>query len=45
MMQAILTIATIGAALAYLGWEAYKRFFRKDSSCEGCAFNPESRKS
>lgn len=42
-MQTVLVILTIGAALAYLGWEAYKRFFKKDGSCDGCAFNAENK--
>lgn len=40
-MQTVLVIITISAALFYLGYEAYKRFFKKDSSCDGCGFNPE----
>jgi len=44
MIQTILVIATIGAAVAYLGREAYKRFFKKDAACDGCAFNPQSQK-
>ncbi|GAB5417261.1 MAG: hypothetical protein Crog4KO_08710 [Crocinitomicaceae bacterium] len=45
VIQTVLVIATISAAVFYLGREAYKRFFKKDSSCEGCAFNPETHRS
>jgi len=45
VIQSILAILTIAAASFYLGREAYKRFFKKDASCEGCAFNPETEKS
>ncbi|XOV66179.1 MAG: hypothetical protein ACFHU9_11130 [Fluviicola sp.] len=41
MIQTILVILTLGAAVVYLGWEAWKRFFKKDASCDGCAFNPD----
>lgn len=42
MIQTTLVIATIGAAAFFLGYEAYKRFFKKDASCDGCAFNQEA---
>lgn len=42
MMQAILATATVLGALSYLGWKAYKAFFRKKESCEGCAFSKAS---
>ena len=41
MIQTILTIAVIAAAVLYLGREAYVRLIKKDGSCDGCAFNPE----
>ncbi len=41
MIQTVLVILTLGAAASYLGWEAYKQFFKKDTSCDGCAFNPD----
>lgn len=41
MIQTVLVILTLGAAVAYLIWEAYKKFFKKDAACEGCAFHPD----
>lgn len=37
-MQVLLVILSILAALSYLVWQFYKRFFKKESGCEGCAF-------
>lgn len=42
MMQTVLTILVVSAALFYLGREAYLKLIKKDASCDGCAFNPES---
>ncbi len=38
-MQTILVIITVLSALLYLGVKAYKAFFSKKNSCEGCAFS------
>jgi hypothetical protein len=38
-MQTIFVIIAVTAALLYLGVKAYKAFFSKKSSCEGCAFS------
>lgn len=37
-MQTLLVIACVLAALGYLGWQFYARFFKKESTCDGCAF-------
>lgn len=43
-MQVFLVILAISAATIYLGWQAYKRFFKKETSCESCAFGESSKK-
>lgn len=38
-MQVVLVIVFVSAAVAYLAWQGYKRFFKKDGGCGGCAMN------
>ncbi len=37
-MQLILVILFLAAALGYLGRLFYKRFIKKESHCDSCAF-------
>jgi hypothetical protein len=37
MIQEILVVLTISAALIFLGRKFYRHFFSKTKSCEGCA--------
>jgi len=37
MMQNIIVILILSAAIFYLGREFYKRFFAKETKCDGCA--------
>ena len=41
-MQLILVIITISLALIYLGRKSYKRFFKNDAKCNGCAMKEHS---
>lgn len=36
-MQTVLAILSITGACAYLGWQVYQRFYKKDSTCDGCS--------
>lgn len=36
-MQTFLVIVAILAAVTYLTWQFYRRFFKKESKCDGCA--------
>ena len=37
MIQEILVVITVSAALFFLGRKFYRHFFSKTNSCEGCA--------
>ena len=37
MMQELLVILSILAAVGYLVWFIYKNYFTKQSKCDGCA--------
>jgi len=36
-MQTVIAISLVVIAAAYLGWQVYKRFFAKETNCDGCA--------
>ena len=36
-MQVFLVLVCILAAVAYLGWQFYQRFFKASGKCDGCA--------
>jgi predicted permease len=36
-MQVILVILVITAAVSYIAWQFYQRFFKADGKCDGCA--------
>jgi hypothetical protein len=36
-MQVILVILVIAAAVSYIAWQFYQRFFKADGKCDGCA--------
>lgn len=37
MIQTVLVITVIAAAVLFLGFLMYKKFFSKNEACEGCA--------
>lgn len=44
MMQKVLVVIAILAALTFLGVKLYRAFFSKKSSCASCAFNEVNQK-
>jgi len=38
-MQTVIVISLVVIAATYLGWQAYKRFFAKETKCDGCAMS------
>lgn len=43
LMQVVLVILVITAAISYLAWQFYQRFFKADGKCDGCAVNKASK--
>jgi len=43
-MQEIAVFLIILLAFAYVGFKAYKHFFKKDSACNSCSFSPNNLK-
>lgn len=43
-MQNLLVIVCILAAVAYLGWQFYQRFFNASGKCNGCAMSKMEKK-
>jgi len=42
-MQLLLVILAICSASFYLVWQFYKRFFKKESNCDSCAFGESTK--
>lgn len=43
-MQTALVIIAISLAFAYLAWQFFVRFFKKETKCESCAFGNSGEK-
>lgn len=41
-MQEIIAFSLVSLAAFYLIYKAYKHFYTKKSSCEGCSFSPNN---
>ena len=41
MIQTVLAISTVVIAVSYLGYQIYKKLFKKDTSCDGCAIGAQ----
>lgn len=39
MIQTVLVIVAVLIAVGYLGWQVYRRFFGKETGCDGCSIN------
>lgn len=44
MTQIVLVIIFIVAALGYLGYFIYRKYFRKNDQCESCSLGKEAMK-
>lgn len=44
MLQLVLTIVSIIAAMFFLGQKFYKQFLKKETSCGGCAFSCDGKR-